>query len=121
MSDYQGWTNYETWNVKLWLDNEQGSYGDMVSMARAAKGEYDLAADLKSYVEDMAPDLGASMFADLLGAALQSVNWQEIAAAYLEDYAQEDDGEEDDSDDETSVEWEPSDDTLGLAKYLGCK
>jgi hypothetical protein len=28
MSDdkkYNGWTNYETWNVALWLDNEQSS------------------------------------------------------------------------------------------------
>ena len=28
MSDdkYNGWTNYETWNVKLWMDNDEGSY-----------------------------------------------------------------------------------------------
>ena len=25
-STYNGWKNYETWNVKLWLDNEQGTY-----------------------------------------------------------------------------------------------
>lgn len=24
--EYNGWQNYETWNVALWLDNEQGSY-----------------------------------------------------------------------------------------------
>lgn len=24
-NEYQGWKNYETWNVKLWIDNEQGS------------------------------------------------------------------------------------------------
>ena len=23
---YNGWTNYETWAVGLWIDNEQGSY-----------------------------------------------------------------------------------------------
>ena len=23
---YNGWKNYETWNVKLWIDNEEGSY-----------------------------------------------------------------------------------------------
>ncbi len=29
MSDekgYNGWSNYETWNVKLWMDNDEGSY-----------------------------------------------------------------------------------------------
>ena len=24
--DYNGWTNYETWNVALWLDNDYESY-----------------------------------------------------------------------------------------------
>jgi len=23
---YNGWTNYETWAVALWIDNEEGSY-----------------------------------------------------------------------------------------------
>ena len=24
--EYNGWHNYETWLVKLWIDNEEGSY-----------------------------------------------------------------------------------------------
>ena len=24
--EYNGWYNYETWNLKLWLDNDQGTY-----------------------------------------------------------------------------------------------
>ena len=23
---YNGWPNYETWNVMLWMDNEEGNY-----------------------------------------------------------------------------------------------
>lgn len=26
MSDYNGWKNYATWNVNLWIDNEYQSY-----------------------------------------------------------------------------------------------
>lgn len=30
---YNGWTNYETWNVALWIGNDQGLY----DLAREAK------------------------------------------------------------------------------------
>ena len=101
MSDttYNGWTNYETWNVKLWLDNEQSTYYDVTRHAsdvyteamdmEEAPDAYDLAAWLKDYVTDMAPELPASMFSDLLNAALSEVNWQEIAEVYLSDAKEE--------------------------------
>jgi hypothetical protein len=96
---YNGWTNYETWNVALWLDNDQGTYNYVRELADEAKREsaehqdrYDtrtpeglLAERLKDLVEDGSPLAEeASMYADLLGAAIGAVDWYEIAEAILE-------------------------------------
>jgi len=93
---YNGWTNYETWGVALWLSNDEGTYNLVREMAgearesdRATTGYMgaDAASVLADALEDMvktnAPDMGASMYADLLGAALSEVNWYEIAQNIL--------------------------------------
>lgn len=36
MSDYNGWKNYETWNVALWIQNDEGIY----RIARHNKASY---------------------------------------------------------------------------------
>jgi hypothetical protein len=92
---YNGWKNYPTWAVNLWLSNDEGLYNttrDLVSSARygakhSEPSERVLTADtLKAWVrDDLAPDLGASFAADLLGYALDCVDWFEIADAWLED------------------------------------
>jgi hypothetical protein len=35
---YNGWNTYETWAVKLWLDNEEGSYRYWTEQAREWQG-----------------------------------------------------------------------------------
>lgn len=90
---YNGWTNYETWNVALWLDNEQGSYSYWTEQAEQTvvnadgdkdQAEIDLAEALEREHRDAMPDV-TGVFADLLGAALSSVNWREIAGHYVAD------------------------------------
>jgi hypothetical protein len=83
---YNGWTNYETWNVKLWLDNDQGLYNEMNEMARESKDIYDLSQTIEQVIDHMNPLCNeSSMFADILRTALLDVNWMEIAEAYYED------------------------------------
>lgn len=86
-SNYNGWTNYATWNVNLWLTNEEGSYSYMMEQARtAASAQYPvstLADVIRDYVEDNAPELPASIYSDLLQWAIQQANYEEIAAAFL--------------------------------------
>jgi hypothetical protein len=94
---YNGWKNYPTWAVNLWLSNDEGLYHHAREIVRDAKqsGEdtgthttvrVDVADQLRYWVrEDLAPDLGASFAADLLGYALDCVDWFEIADAWMEE------------------------------------
>lgn len=95
---YNGWTNYETWNVKLWMDNDPSAcryYAELVKeawasarasefMTRRQQAIYDLSLRLKDEFEDGAPELSGS-YADLLNAALSEINWNEIARALFDD------------------------------------
>jgi len=42
-----------------------------------------LADFLRDWVTEMSPDLGASLFSDLLGSALEEVDWYDIAGNFL--------------------------------------
>lgn len=96
---YNGWTNYETWCVNLWLTNDEGSYNGWTEQAQTAfdgatdrgigisrteQAMIDLADCLKDEITEQAPELEASMYSDLLNAALSEVNWYEIAGAFME-------------------------------------
>lgn len=77
---YNGWKNYETWCVALWIDNEPGEYLFWRDRAKATLSELELADELKSHHEDAIHDMKLYGFAaDLMNAALSEVDWREIA------------------------------------------
>ena len=82
---YSGWKNYSTWAVNLWMCNEEHSYRYWIEAAKKAENVAELADTLKDAHEEAAPDLGASVYSDLLGYALQSVDWYEIAKYLFEE------------------------------------
>lgn len=95
---YNGWTNYETWAVALWIDNEEGSQNYWQDEARrtykvayatsyATKREmakFALADAMKEEFEQSTPEV-TGLWADLLSAALSEVDWHEVADHYLDD------------------------------------
>lgn len=90
-SDYNGWTNYETWLVKLWMDNDEGSQSFFNELAEDTVREdkddpsvSDLADRIKDYHEEALPQL-EGFAADLMNAAMSEVNWHEIAESLIND------------------------------------
>lgn len=100
--EYNGWFNYETWLVKLWIDNEEGSsrYWDETaqevydessadrSFTRDERAALTLSDRLKDEFEEAQPEV-TGFWADLLNAAMSEVNWHEIAEHYVADVEKE--------------------------------
>lgn len=101
---YNGWTNYETWLVNLWMDNEEGSQAFFTEQAeeiyeKAAEKPHFTRAEvaaqrfggwLKDWHEENRPEMPTSgVYYDLLSGALSEVNWDEIAKHYIETVEEE--------------------------------
>ncbi len=83
--EYNGWTNYETWNYKLWIDNNQATYDAVRTLAKKHNDAFDLSIELSKVAQDNAPLLEASFYSDVLNASIREVNFFEIAESYLEE------------------------------------
>ncbi len=91
MSDsegYNGWKNYPTWAVNLWLTNDPGSEEWALDIVRAAveDSEYprlDAADELKYAILETYNLDEAGLPSDLLGYAFDCVDWYEIADAFI--------------------------------------
>ena len=96
MTKYNGWSNYETWNCKLWLDNEPTPYemiSEHIHFLRNCGKNYkknDIVYKTSQFIKDQLvepyqPKLEPSMFSDMLSASLREINYYEIATAYYDD------------------------------------
>jgi hypothetical protein len=97
---YNGWTNYETWNYKLWIDNDAGSYNNYITQAKKImnnsiadktftkkeNAKFTLMAQLKNECEENNPlNDNASTYSDMLNAAISEINFYEIASNIIDD------------------------------------
>lgn len=99
---YNGWTNYETWLVNLWLDNDGGGErwreeAERVIADNTDSDDHDairdnavafiadeIKAEHEAALDEIIPE-GSGVFQDLLSASLRHVNWHEIAEHYVDD------------------------------------
>jgi hypothetical protein len=67
------------------MDNDEFSQNTSKELAQEARSDdrgdwiADLAMMLKEWQDEDRPDLGATMWADLLNSAFQEISWREIA------------------------------------------
>ena len=101
--NYNGWTNWETWNFKLWLDNDEFLSNHFHDVAKITleddKIEYKI-SDVEKYLREYADDsvydhidntkLGGWM-ADFLTMTMKEVDYYEIALSLLKDEGYDED------------------------------
>jgi hypothetical protein len=92
---YNGWKNYETWAVALWIDNEESSHRYRSQLAERAQllarnsdqsAKMHLADMVKDWITDKNPLIDQpTVYSDLLNSSLEKVDWLEIAENFLSD------------------------------------
>ena len=97
--EHNGYTNHETWIVRIWMDNEKGSQDKWLEEAKKAHGRasgkhkvfskreeasFILSDTIKNWHEMAMPHIGNSVFGNLMTAAMSEVNWDELAKVLID-------------------------------------
>jgi hypothetical protein len=89
---YNGWANYETWNVVLWLENDEGLYDMLQSLpTKTAASIHELCAEIWPDVENEPGQVIAlGCTPDRVAVDDDRIDWHEIAEHYGDDEDAED-------------------------------
>jgi len=91
---YEGWSNYPTWCVNLWLSNDEGLYFSTLEMQKHYQGSqedepeteddvFGFADAIKDLIEEFKPEV-KGLYSDLLQWSISQANYEEIAKSWLE-------------------------------------
>ena len=85
-TEYNGWTNRETWAVALWINNEQGLQEQINDQAREASSLGGFADFLEEFIDELFDENWQNLKAmrnDI--GSLWRVNWYELAESFISD------------------------------------
>lgn len=101
---YNGWTNRETWNTSLWMNNDEGTQSESVAIVRrhlalipgtrgpgAASEEAILAVslsyaadELREWWDELYGPEGATPLSDAWSYAMSRTDWREITRSIFD-------------------------------------
>ena len=79
-TEYNGWSNRETWLVNLWLSNDIDSYEFLRSICRKNCELWQKAEEVEAYFQEQLEDMyeEPTFWSDILGTALDRVDWHRV-------------------------------------------
>lgn len=83
MSDYNGWRNWETWNLYNWLSNEESSWEYWEEAAKYEDTDT-LAGSLRDAMEQPIDLMVHGWHRDVVTQCLSRVDWEQLAEALRE-------------------------------------
>ena len=94
---YNGYTNYETWNLSLWIDNNRDWYREVndkaTGLVNDALSKFQQVEILKNFlvelVQEDEPKIEISFYSDILNASIREVNFWEISQNIIDEARKE--------------------------------
>jgi hypothetical protein len=77
-TEYNGWSNRETWIVNLWMTGDQSYYEQLCEITSSHNNLDDQAEVLEDWIRFEYDGEYSSIWADLINNSLAAVNWCEI-------------------------------------------
>lgn len=95
MNEYNGFTNYPTWNQALWMNASRVQERHWTKRAEEIlkecnndfiEAKYNLASEIREDCFRRKPEIKSDMgqYSEILNWALQEINFEEIAESFLE-------------------------------------